>query len=400
MIKVLITIRLREVLVFTVAMLLVAGGYGLYRHTYGNTDFEITDELSGYLFPSMILSTATTDESFVQPADTPYVGNPKSCIGIRLRSRTRNSRVHIELSRTPFFDSSISEFVLPRAHTVYTIYPDVAWNYEALRSLTQAEPMDVVAKVMINRQDLGQKMRTFSMRSVNECLLGYMSGEGRGAHFVSTKQLFAAYVNEESPRIDEVLRAALNTRIVSRFAGYQGDSAFVCRQVYALWNVLQKRHFQYSSVSYSSLSSNVVYSQRVRTISDALNAQQINCVDGSVLFASLLRATGIDPVLVRVPGHMFVGFYTDAKHRHINFLETTMIGNVNLDDYFPDERLDSLAIGKSQNEISALTFAKSIEYANAKYRQNAARLRRGGSPGYMFLEISKGIRRKVQPIGK
>ena len=69
----------------------------------------------------------------------------------------------------------------------------------------------------------------------------------------------------------------------------------MCRQVYALWHTLQRRDFKYSSVSNSSLSSNVVYSQRVRTISDALGASQINCVDGSVLFASLLRAINIDP---------------------------------------------------------------------------------------------------------
>ena len=79
--------------------------------------------------------------------------------------------------------------------------------------------------------------------------------------------------------------------------------------------MLQKRKFRYSSVSYSSLSSNVVYAQRVRTFEDALNSSQINCVDGSVLFASLLRAINITPVLVQTPGHMFVGYYTDTARK-------------------------------------------------------------------------------------
>ena len=173
----------------------------------------------------------------------------------------------------------------------------------------------------------------------------------------------------------------------------------VDKQVYALWNILQKRNFRYSSVSNTSLSSNVVFSQRVRTFDDALESSQINCVDGSVLFASLLRAINIDPILVRTPGHMFVGYYTDNSHTDMNFLETTMIGDVDLDDFFPDEQLDSTMVGKSQNEMSLLTFEKSKQYANKKYKENEEGIH-SGKLNYMFLEISKEVRRKIQPIGK
>jgi hypothetical protein len=146
-----------------------------------------------------------------------------------------------------------------------------------------------------------------------------------GTRFHDTGIFFAAYVNEENPMIDHLLREALNTRIVNRFLGYQGSPEAVDNQVYALWNVLQKRNFRYSSVSNTSLSSNVVFSQRVRTFDDALESSQINCVDGSVLFASLLRAINIEPILVRTPGHMFVGYYTDANHKDMKFLETTIV---------------------------------------------------------------------------
>lgn len=66
-------------------------------------------------------------------------------------------------------------------------------------------------------------------------------------------------MNEENPMIDKLLREALDTRIVNRFLGYQGGAEVVDKQVYALWNVLQKRKFRYSSVSNTSLSSNVVF---------------------------------------------------------------------------------------------------------------------------------------------
>ena len=265
-----------------------------------------------------------------------------------------------------------------------------------MKNNNQAEPISVAITVEMNGKELGQRVCTFSVRSINECLLGYVTG---GTKFHDTGIFFAAYVNEENPMIDQLLREALNTRIVNRFLGYQGSPEAVDNQVYALWNVLQKRKFRYSSVSNTSLSSNVVFSQRVRTFDDALESSQINCVDGSVLFASLLRAINIEPILVRTPGHMFVGYYTDASHKDMKFLETTMIGDVDLDDFFPDEQLDSTMVGKTQNQMSRITFEKSKEYASKKYRDNEKGIH-SGRLNYMFLEISKDVRRKIQPIGK
>lgn len=361
------------------------------------SDFEISDVLGGNIFPSSILSVATTDVQVILPSDTLYVGNPKSCISVKLRSGKAYSHVRVEVGETPFFSRSISEFVLDKSHTNYIIYPDIIWNYEALKNNTQAEPISVAVTVEMNGKKLGQRVRPFSVRSINECLLGYVTD---GTAFHDTGIFFAAYVNEENPMIDKLLREALDTRIVTRFLGYQaGKPEAVDKQVYALWNILQKRSFRYSSVSNTSLSSNIVYSQRVRTFDDALESSQINCVDGSVLFASLLRAINIEPILVRTPGHMFVGYYTDSSHKNMNFLETTMIGDVDLDDFFPDEKLDSTMVGKSQNQMSLITFEKSKEYANEKYKQNEKGIH-SGKLNYMFLEISKDVRRRIQPIGK
>ena len=96
---------------------------------------------------------------------------------------------------------------------------------------------------------------------------------------------------------------------------------------------------------------------------------------------------------------MFVGYYTDKSHKDINFLETTIIGDVNLDDFFPEEKLDSTMVGKSQYEMSRFTFEKSREYATNKYKENEEAIH-SGQVNYMFLEISKETRAKVQPIGK
>lgn len=56
-------------------------------------------------------------------------------------------------------------------------------------------------------------------------------------------------------------------------------------------------------------------------------------------------------------------------------------------------------VGKSQNEMSLLTFEKSKQYANKKYKENEEGIH-SGKLNYMFLEISKDVRRKIQPMGK
>lgn len=352
--------------VLSLTMLVGGITYVVMKRPFAD-DYELVDQLGGNLFPSAILSVATTNTQVIPPMSGEYVGNPKSCVAIKLKSGRANTVVRIELAETPFYARSVSTFVLPKERTEYIIYPDILWRYNALRDNEQAEPISVVANVEVDGKDLGQKVRTFSVRSINECLLGFNKQlpDGR-TRYVSTRLFYAAYVNEENPLIDKVLREALNTRIVRRFLGYQSTPEMVDKQVYALWYVLQKRNFKYSSVSYSSLSSNVVYAQRVRTFEDALNSSQINCVDGSVLFASLLRAINITPVLVQMPGHMFVGYYTDSAKKNLTFLETTMIGDVDLDDYFPDEKLDSTRTTKSQGEMSRLTFEnrKSTPFAS------------------------------------
>lgn len=385
--------------VLSLTMLVGGITYVVMKRPFAD-DYELVDQLGGNLFPSAILSVATTNTQVIPPMSGEYVGNPKSCVAIKLKSGRANTVVRIELAETPFYARSVSTFVLPKEHTDYIIYPDILWRYNALRDNEQAEPISVVANVEVDGKDLGQKVRTFSVRSINECLLGFNKQlpDGR-TRYVSTRLFYAAYVNEENPLIDKVLREALNTRIVRRFLGYQSTPEMVDKQVYALWYVLQKRNFKYSSVSYSSLSSNVVYAQRVRTFEDALNSSQINCVDGSVLFASLLRAINITPVLVQMPGHMFVGYYTDSAKKNLTFLETTMIGDVDLDDYFPDEKLDSTRTTKSQGEMSRLTFEKSKEYALREYMRVKDKVR-ANKPNYLFVEINKNVRRNVQSIGK
>lgn len=194
------------------AILVMAFSVFIYRYEPFKSGFEITDQLGGNIFPATILSTATTDANLIVPADSDYIGNPKSCIAIRLKNSYANSKLRIEVAETPFFSQSVSEFILPKAGKEYLVFPDIIWNYQALRDNNQAVPVSISVKAELNKKELPQRLKTISMRSINECPLGYVDDKMK---FHDTGEFFAAYVNEEHPQIDKLLREALDTRIVS-----------------------------------------------------------------------------------------------------------------------------------------------------------------------------------------
>ena len=70
-----------------------------------------------------------------------------------------------------------------------------------------------------------------------------------------------------------------------------------------------------------------VSTQYVRFLDQSVRDQGANCVDASVLFASILRRIGLRPVLLFRPGHCFTGFYDASDGGRLVAFETTMLGS-------------------------------------------------------------------------
>ncbi len=377
------------------AVIVIIAGYVTYRGLNPENDVVVSDNLDNNILPSLILSTATTDTVIVAPVDSLWAGNPKAPFNFTVVSPKIPATIKVTVGETDFSYESVSEYQLTRQNTSYTIYPEINWKYDRLKRNAQPTPISFSLTVENLDKESREKIYTMSMRTINECMTSYIDKKGR-RH--DTSILFAAYVNEDSPLIDRILREALDTRIVNRFWGYQSKNKEVVRnQVYAIWHVLQQRNFKYSSISNSSLSSSKVTAQKVRTFEDAFQNSQINCVDGSVMFASLLKAINIDPVLVKTPTHMFIGYYLDKRHREIEYLETSMVGDVNLSDYFNGEDPDSVMQGKSQREVSRMTFDRARQYAAGIYERHRLQLE-NGDKGYAIINVTS-IRKVIQPIG-
>ena len=68
--------------------------------------------------------------------------------------------------------------------------------------------------------------------------------------------------------------------------------------------------------------------QRVRLPATSLheNRGRANCIDGTVLYASLLELANLEPVIALAPQHAFVGWRIWRGTDQYDFLETTLTG--------------------------------------------------------------------------
>lgn len=378
-----------------------AGGNSSRRITSARGWEPIVD-WDNHIFPSYLLSMSTVRTSNFAP-DPDYIGDPISVMGILIISPENNARVRIQLDATKYSRPVDAEFVLPIKGVQYSVYPKVSWDYDLLRGLKQSTPLDFTYRVTVNGRAFPAEYVTATLRSLNDCPLFVADYHGE---IQDLKYLFAAYVNEENPMVDQMLGEALKQKVVSNFAGYQaGTVEDVLMQVYAIWKLLRDKGMKYSSITTSANTEDEkVFSQRVRTFDDAINTRQANCVDGTVVFASFLRAINISPILVTIPGHCFLGFYVDAEKTTPLFLETTMMGDMTAAQKCHDQS------GKMQipdafsflNNIKASDdFKCAIMAGTLTYYDTVEKAKQDASVAMQFQTIDVGEARKfgIKPIG-
>lgn len=309
----------------------VAGNSATAFDTFG---WESKVAYNGHIFPSWLVSMATVkrdgipDVSKNLPKNVEFMGDILGMYAVGIKNVKENTNVKIELDLGQMASLTVYEAVLAKAGTVYLIKPKVNYDYQYLMAMKQPTPLNAKFTLYVDGERKGESIETLTIHSINDAPIASVN-KAEGTTNLNP-MIFAAYVNENNPTIDVILREALDTGEISRFIGYQGTAQDVQLQVYAIWNALQRRGIKYSSITTPTAVSNEVFSQYVRFFNDSLSSSQANCVDGSVLFASILRRIGINAKLVLMPGHMFLAYDLDANGKQIAFLETTAIGNMDL----------------------------------------------------------------------
>lgn len=285
---------------------------------------------------------------------------------------------------SPFIKESGYEVTITQSG-VNEIYPVLEYDFNALKDIIQAQPINLRYTIYVDGEYEGEQMEIVWARSVNDAVTWAMDHHGNN---FSMNFIFAAYVNENEPNLDPILGQILDKGIVDSWIGYQGTEDEVFQQVFALWYHFQKKGFRYSSITTQSGSDELSAGQVVRFIKDALVSSQANCIDGTVLFASFLYKIGIDVSIVLVPGHAYLAFASDEQCETKYALETTMMGQLNL-KRAPEQNVLYNSLGTQSKEIeqSWNSFLGALNAGTENYYNEALPGIEEGNPRYLELDV-------------
>ena len=345
----------------------------------------------GTFFPSFAISAAGKDAKGPTDNQNVYGYYESSSFAVLVQGTHKGSVVKVHVSIPEIGVAGEIEAPPQPTDTPRSVVPRLSWSPAKLVSISQPLSTDVIFQVFVDGQPMGEQRKPVRVRAITDAPLRFCP---KGGNCQDYSQYFAGFVNENNPVIDKVLRATLDIPAmpVKVFDGTSSGEASVFQQVWAIWYFLQRNKVTYSSIVTTSDGSSELMSQAVRPISQSLGNSQANCIDGTVLFASILRKIGIEPILVLVPGHAYLGFYLDSQNKSVAYLETTMLN----DDTNPFHQKGPTQAGTNLSKFlvmdthmakSRQSFNEAIEQGRQRFSIDAPFFDK--KQGYSYLPVKR-----------
>lgn len=355
----------------------------------------------GTFFPAFAISAAGRDGGTAKGTAALYGFPESSSLFVRVFDVPVGAKVRVEIEVPEIGVSGAIDTPAWPDGQPKAIIPRLAWSQQRLASISQPISTEVIFRVFVNGESAGEKRRPIRVRAINDAPIKACRTPQDCTDY---SVYMAAFVNENHPVIDNILRDALNIPAmpVKQWVGTQNGEDYTLKQVWAIWYWLQRNRVTYSSITTDSDNRQDLFSQTVRPLSQTLRTQQANCIDGTALFASILRKIGIEPTIVLIPGHAFLGFATDPQQRKLAFLETTMLNAATNPFNQQGPTKTGTALGKVLGmdihmNRSWNTFVDAINEGSREY--NAAALSFSThQQGYLLVPIAKAREAGVLPL--
>jgi hypothetical protein len=295
---------------------------------------------------------------------------------------SRPAQLYAKASIEGFSDEAVSSITVRAGEsTELALLPNLQLG--PCMTLTEIRPATLRVTVRqigaISELLLLDQTYSIKLHAYDTALLGVSKPDGS---MLDLTDHLCAFVTPHVPEIEALLRKAADYHPKHHIVGYQGTSnveearQVVREQVQAIYNALKHEAglvYINSPLNFGKQEGQIT--QRVRLPATSLHEKQsrANCIDGTVLYASLLELANIDPFIVIVPGHAFVGWRIWRGLAQYDFLETTMTGT--------DEFEAALKAGNQQYEqarqkgyferdlFDARGFARLIDVAACRARQ-------------------------------
>jgi len=320
-------------------------------------EWQVDITPSAELFPSLELSQT--------PATPTSPGNGDGLLEVHVSGSDLPQHLRLQVD-TPGLRAPARIEAYPHGAAI-ELRPRLDWDSAALRTLQT--PRNQVLRISLEADGRPAQTRSVNVRvhPLGDAL--YFVREGRDR--VDLGWAFAGYVDPHDATVDAVLALA---RSIEADFDTPGENAqdTALRRVGAVWAALERRGLRYADGDPSLSRGPVVYSQRVRLLDETWQERRANCLDGSVLIASVLERLGLRAVIVLVPAHAFVGFRTATDARATTYLETTLLG--------------------------AASFANARRAGAARWRKAAAKLDGRHGPDYALIDIATARAYGIVPL--
>ncbi|MGE5206996.1 MAG: hypothetical protein ACM3PW_15385 [Chlamydiota bacterium] len=146
----------------------------------------------------------------------------------------------------------------------------------------------------------------------------------------------ASWVTPHDSQVEKVLSRAKEFTPGRRLPGYeegknpgqQERSTYI--QAQAIYRALRVTGVSYVNSSLT-FGRNANVSERVRMPRESLRQISANCIDGAVMYASLFENLGMEPEIVLVPHHAYVGVRVAPGSGKYLFIETALTGRASFE---------------------------------------------------------------------
>lgn len=242
-----------------------------------------------------------------------------------------------------------------------TLRPRLAWDAAQMTALREPRPQRL--RVVLENGDW-RETRELDVRLHPLDEAAYFVRDG-GAQ-VDLSWIFAGYVDPFSPAVDALLADA--RKLDPAFDATDADAPR--RHLRVIWQVLAARGVRYDAADPALARGPSVWSQRVRSPVQVLRERRANCIDGSVLIASVLERLGLSARIALVPRHAFVGYRRSGGSV---WLETTLLGSAGFD--------------------------AALRAGEARWRKSASRFDGRHAPDYALIDVGTARAYGIIPIG-
>ncbi len=367
------------------AIAIAAIGLGRPAHA---VDWQVDITPAGDLFPALQLSQAPRTPAAASGAGAGAGdGDGDGLVSVRIRPcdsapACAPAPRHVQLRiDTPGLRTPAIVEATRIANTALVLKPRLDWDATALRDLR-------AVRRQYMRVTLDGETRVIEVRlhPLDDAL--YFVREGHD--HVDLGWAFAGYVNPFDAVVDEVLALArgidpgFTTAVVS-------DPHENLRRVGTVWAALEKHGLRYASGNPALSRGPQLYSQRVRLPSDVWRERRANCIDSSVLIASVLERLGMRTFIVLVPGHAFLRFDAGVGPGDARYLETTLLGA-------PATPRSSTPRDGTDPGVAAAHFGAALAAGHAHWRRVASRLDGRHGPDYALIDIETARAYGIIPL--